>query len=356
MKNPVSMRTLCATLALAAFASAASAQSSVTIYGLIDLGVTRQNGGTTTLAGGIGGGGPAASNGLASAPASRWDVRQGWASRLGLRAIEDLGGGWRAGFQLEHRFTPDTGALPPGDPFWAGTANVKLIGPMGEVYLGRDNIPAFWVGIATDPFDYGYVGTLGRLHAFGNYVSGDFASTGNGVNTATRTNNTVGYKTPNFDGLSGQLAVSAGEGARGALGREVGANVQYRKGPVYVGFGFDRIRNNGAGNDPQLLMLAGSYDFGVVQPMVSFVRVTPLVGGYTREVSAGARVRMGVGIVKAVVARFDPAGDNNTTLKFGLGYEHVLSRRTSLYTNLGTAKNDAYSRTNAVDFGIRHHF
>jgi len=92
-------KSLLALAVLGVFAGAASAQSSVTIYGSLDLAVTKGNGGT-------------ASNNNANGTSKAWIEKQSNASRLGFRGNEDIGGGLSAQFQIEHRFTPEM-ALPP---------------------------------------------------------------------------------------------------------------------------------------------------------------------------------------------------------------------------------------------------
>ena len=123
-------RSLIALAVLGAFAGAASAQSSVTIYGSLDQALSKGNGGT-------------APNNGANGTSKAWQVRQSNGSRLGFRGNEDLGGGLSAQFQIEHRFTPDDGAA--ANPFWAGRSYVQLTSAAaGSVYLGREYDPAFW--------------------------------------------------------------------------------------------------------------------------------------------------------------------------------------------------------------------
>src|SRR2546421_11201189 len=131
-------KSLLALAVLGAFAGAASAQSSVTIYGSLDLAVTKGNGGTAPQEGG---------NGTSKA----WIEKQSNASRLGFRGNEDLGGGLSAQFHLEHRFTPDNGAASA--LFWAGRSYVQLTSQtLGRGYLGREYGPAVWPAGAGDPF------------------------------------------------------------------------------------------------------------------------------------------------------------------------------------------------------------
>ncbi len=87
-------------LALAAVAAPVLAQSSLTMYGRVDLGLFHQNAGTTPINAGIAPPGPGA---------EMWQVRQGSAGRLGFRGVEDLGGGLQANFLMEHRFASDSG-------------------------------------------------------------------------------------------------------------------------------------------------------------------------------------------------------------------------------------------------------
>ncbi|HEX6364001.1 MAG TPA: porin, partial [Albitalea sp.] len=139
-------KSLLALAVLGAFAGAASAQSSVTIYGSIDLGIAKSNGGTAGNSGG------AAGNG---AQARAYTLQHANTNRLGFRGNEDLGGGMSAQFQIEHRFNADTGTLNDPNVFWQGRSYVQLShAAAGRVYLGRDYGPAFWPAVKSDPFGW----------------------------------------------------------------------------------------------------------------------------------------------------------------------------------------------------------
>jgi predicted porin len=335
-------KTLTALGLCSALAGPALAQSSLTIYGIVDLGVTKQNGGTTNLSGG---------NGSTGAAGDRWDLRQGYASRLGFRGTEDLGGGWRAGFQLEDRFMADTGTIQ-NSQFWFGRSTVSLGGPFGEVLLGRDFVPAFYVGLAADPFQYNGVGQMASFHMFPGYSAAD----GSGPIQAVRNDNQVNYKTPNLGGFTASLAVSPNEGTRGTLGHAVGGNAEYRTGPLYVGVGFDRTQNNGDGHDPRLMLATVAYDFGVVKTMIGYGRGRSALLDDSTDVSFGVNVPVGPGVVHALAARLNPPGGDNTLLKYAIGYEYFLSKRTSLYADVATAKQQAQTRTTAMDSGVTFRF
>ena len=99
-------KSLLALAVLGAFAGAASAQSSVTLYGKLDLGFAK------------------------AAGSADKQVADGSRSRVGFRGVEDLGGGLKALFQFEHRFNPDDGTVTNA-AFWYGISTVGLGGSFG---------------------------------------------------------------------------------------------------------------------------------------------------------------------------------------------------------------------------------
>jgi predicted porin len=320
-------------LSCLACATLAQAQSSVTIYGRIDLAVTKQNSGTSALAG---------SNGRTGPAGNRWDLRHGSESRLGFLGSEALGGGLRAGFQIEHRFLADTGVADP--VFWKARSYVYLDSKtLGNLYLGREYVPAFWPALKLDPWAWDTVGTPGLNHQFAGYR----------IDNHARANNSVGYKTIDYGGVTANVAMSAGEGVRS---RSVGANIEYTRGPMYVAAAFDR-----QAGDNRVALIGGAYDFGFVRPRVSYTK-SKVAGIERSNLTLAASVPLGSGIAKFAVARLDPKGADNNITKFGVGYEHLLSKRTSLYADVGSADQQgaaggmAYTRTTAVDIGLKHNF
>lgn len=380
-------KSLLALAVLGAFAGAASAQSSVTIYGIVDVGVSKINDGQSNL------------TFLSTNQIGRQDavtVRSSTPSRLGFRGSEDLGGGLKANFTLEHRLAPDIGNTEPGTVFWHGQAWVGLSGNFGEVRLGRQYVPAFWVASSSDPwgYDYNVAGVAGFTRA------GDPIS---------RANNSVTYRTPNLSGFSAEAQISAPEGgdATGTVGnagaaqpgqagyRNVGGNVQYSAGPLWVGATINDLHTTGFSSNHRFYAVGAAYDFGVVRPIVYYTESRlPASGGAVGTIAAypagvpaglpavgsevkskayfvGATAPLGNGRLKAVVAKFDAgAGINfngsNTSLpadysgknttKVGVGYEYFLSKRTSVHADVGSAKTQTYSRTTGVEAGIKHVF
>ena len=314
-------------------AAAVSAQSSVAIYGIIDQGLSKANSGTT----------PAAM--LPGRPAAPdvWTMKAGNTSRIGFRGQEDLGDGMHARFQIEHRFAADTGT-PSNAVFWLGRSVVAVGSKQwGEVYMGREYSPTFWLALNADATYWSYVGQLGTPYTYASYT----AVASNIEATNIRWANSVGYKSPTFSGFTAELAVAFGEKQRS---NNIAGNVQYKNGPIWVGAGFDRLneRNN-------LMLVAGGYDFGVVYPTFSYAKAEGGLNGDARSYSAALRVPLKQAKLYVQAGRLMPATKLDSTM-FSTGAEYLLSKRTSLYSNLGSAKRKGATRTTAFDVGVKHTF
>lgn len=352
-------KSLLALAVLGAFAGAASAQSSVTIYGQIDMGVSKGNGGTATNQG---------ANGLSEA----WRVQNSHASRLGFRGNEDLGGGLSAQFLFEHRFQPDTGVATnsiggtTGAAFWDGGSYVQLTSAAaGSVYLGRWYTPTFWINLKTDPFGYDGVAMVG-IKGWAGFFAPSYA---------VRGSNTVGYKTPNWGGFTANVATALGEAA---VGRDDAFNVEYTSGPIYAGLGYERISGGPAstaagtgvnGDGSKLTNVAFAYDFKVVRPIFYYaVSKNGLNNsGSNKYAHIALTAPIGPGVLKAVYGKLDPEVTSATPVgaiqtanlkqtKFGIGYDYFLSKRTRLYADLSQGKEDSRTNNTAYNVGVRHDF
>ena len=321
-------KSLLALAVLGAFAGAASAQSNVTIYGKLDLGLVKTNDGDSLLVGAPGN--------------DRLQLNEQAGSRLGFRGSEDLGGGLKANFAIEHRFTPDTGAQTSGTTFWQGFSWVGLSGDFGELRLGRDYAPAFYPANRADPWGYDTIAQLGNTHMWAGYTT----------TSGVRMSNMIKYNTPNFNGLTASVAASLSEteGVKNAYG----FNVVYAAGPLYVGLGYD-TKDETAGGKNNVFILNGEYTFGAFTPNVAYSQ-SKVDGDKVKNFAVGLKAALGPGELKAAIARLDPEGDDNNTLKLGVGYHYPLSKRTKLYADLGTAKTQEADRRTGVDFGIQHNF
>ena len=326
-------RAMACTALLLGAAGTAAAQSNVGIYGIIDQGLSKANNGTTP-------------GGLLPGRAAPdvWTMKAGNTSRIGFRGQEDLGDGLYSRFQIEHRFAADTGTPSNASVFWLGRSVVAVGSKQwGEVYMGREYSPAYWVALNTDATLWSYVGQLGSPYTYANYTA--VATTVEASNI--RWANAVGYKTADIAGFSAELQMAFGEKQRS---NNIAGNVQYKNGPIWIGAGFDRLdeRNN-------LVLVAGGYDFGVVYPTFSYSKAEGGLNGDGKAYSAALRVPLGRTRLYVQFGRYLPATKLDSTMVAG-GAEYSLSKRTSLYSNVGSAKRDRATRTTAVDFGIKHTF
>lgn len=349
-------KSLLALAALTAFAGVASAQSSVTAFGIIDLAARNvKNGNAGSIK-------SLSSSGQAT-------------SRIGFRGVEDLGGGMRAGFWLESEVAPDTGGagstVAGANVFWARRSTVSLMGGFGEVRLGRDLNVSYTSFGAFDPFGYVGVASVANLR-------GGFLGLG-GATTGVRSSNTITYYLPAMGGLYGGLMVGAGEGASGT--KYTGARLGYAAGPMNLSAAMGKTAKGGTMVD----------DLTTVNFGASFNMGFATIGGVyeksdystldSKLASVYTTVPLGKGLLKAQYSKSSGSGfgalSNQYSAKmFGVGYVYNMSKRTSLYTNYGSINNDgtavngaAFTTTGAgpagmrrgetstgYEFGIRHDF
>jgi predicted porin len=328
-------KTLLAIAALAA-TSGAFAQSSVTLYGVLDASVenVRASGGPSLSR--------IASDNLAT-------------SRLGFKGSEDLGGGLRANFNLESAVKVDTGANGGGTSrFFDRAAWVGLQGGFGELRLGR--IDSSIGALAGDT----------KILGAQPYDDLKIAPTraGNGYR---RVDNAITYLLPGFvSGLSAQLQYTTAndststpnaETASVNAGKTYGLNVKYVAGPFLAGLGYLSARDEAvatAGNQKSnaTLVFAG-YDFGVVKLTGFFDSETKIVGGANRLTVAGLKVGVpfgsdflvtaGVAEAKNVVTVANGAtanGDHDDAVISTLKATYNLSKRTTVYGLFTNVNNE----------------
>ncbi|WP_250510219.1 porin [Caballeronia sp. GACF4] len=231
-------KNLLATAALAAFAFATSAhaQSSVTLYGIIDAGVSYVN--HSAVTGG-------------SDHNFKYDDGVAQGSRWGLKGAEDLGGGLKAIFTLENGFNSGTGALGQGGAEFGRQAYVGLAkNDIGSVTLGRQY---------TFSTDY-----LGSAYSIGGQtVAGNYGYHINDVDqlTSSRINNSVKFSSASFYGVTfgamygfsnqagafaGTPTTTAGGVTTAGSSRAYSFGVNYKAGPVGVGAAYTDIHYPGA--------------------------------------------------------------------------------------------------------------
>jgi predicted porin len=299
----------------AASALAAAQSSSVTVFGVLDVGVQRLKNGSKTL-------NLESIDGLQT-------------SRIGFRGKEDLGGGLSAGFHLEGAIGPDTGA--GGD--WRRRATVSLASKgAGELRLGRDYTPTFWNISRFNAFGTNGVGAASNLVYGFDGVSGT-------AKTVIRSDNSVGYFLPDgLGGVYGQAMVAAGEGS---TGRYVGARLGYAGNGLDVAVALSETTNNAAGDKFKVFNLGGSYTMGALK-LLGLVHNSKQTTREQKNWVIGAHYAVGTGTLRASYvnahSRNSANGEDYTGKLFAVGYVHNLSKRTSLYTTLSQVNNSKTGR------------
>jgi predicted porin len=211
-------KSLLALAVLGAFAGAASAQSSVTIYGSIDGGVRHKS--NVDAAG---------NNNTTLGSSGTYN-----SNRIGFKGVEDLGGGLNAHFNLENGFNSGTGAMAgQANELFNRGASVGLGGAWGSVDLGLQYSLAFKTIGTYDPFNYKYTGIV----PLAGMAAGNQASAVAGSAGGTRFKNDIQY-TANFAGLN--------VGAEYALGETAGSTSANAAQAVSAGYAFGPFSLGGA--------------------------------------------------------------------------------------------------------------
>jgi predicted porin len=364
-------KSLLALALLSTVAVAASAQSNVTIYGIIDLGVDYDHGKTGSAATGV---------------TPLWSEVSGQLSgnRLGFKGSEDLGGGMSAIFTLEGGFNANDGSMGNGGRLFGRQSWVGLQGGLGTVKIGRQLSATYLALQILDPYGAGSAGDGQRAYGYGLGK----------IDPIARADNTVIYQMPTmagFDALAGY-----------GFGNQPGnfnkfstkfTGVNYTMGPLIVlasyqdtdGVAFSPSSTPTAALDAIVVpsglaptsttsatvknsLLGAVYYFGDVKVHAAVGNTkVQAVGNLTiRNYLLGVTAQVGVGSVLGSWNR-----DNVTNVsggisnQFAIGYTYPLSVRTTLYTIVAYTENGTGVRMNSwangqsdreLQFGIRHKF
>jgi predicted porin len=344
-------------LAVLAASGASFAQSSVTLYGLLD----------------IWGGTLKTTDGVTGASLTNTVLESGGVngSRWGVKGSEDLGGGLKAIFNLEQGLKLDTGAATAGQAF-SRQAYVGFAGGFGEVKIGKP-----WT--AYDDVSGASNAVFDSALAPMNNV---FASTGYKANPG----NTVYYATPSMGGFAGAFSYSLGEDKASAAtaptltvnGRTADVtsvtsmNVTYGAGPFAAQFGYQVEGTNvifvgGAeGADAKFTRLGASYDLGVAAVKASYGKVTNVgnvSGADTTEYQIGADFPVSSALTLS--ASYAKSDDNSTAgdqsrKGYGIAAAYTLSKRTFLYggynANTFTNAGAGDDKLDILAVGVQHKF
>jgi predicted porin len=319
-------KSLLALAVLSAFAGAASAQSSVTLSGAVDLGVVRQNG--------------------------AWNMGAAASGRnaITLSGTEDLGGGMRAFFLMNHRFNLNNGAQRESFAFWR-QGWVGLSGGFGDVRLGKMLPPLQDFNGQFDPWGGG--DTVGSTHTGGLFAGNS--------RLGARYANAIYYRSPSLGGLAVHAMIAAADN-NGEIGstttalppngteRPTGFGAAYNAGPLRLAVAYDRNAN-----DWKTKGFYGAFNVGFADLMAQWENGDVSATSDVTRWSVGAKVPLGAAVFKAGYTKWS----DEDTKKFGLGLDYALSKRTTLYTDMGKLSGDRPStaaKKTRFDVGIFHRF
>jgi len=377
-------KTLLAAALLAGFAGAAHAQTSVTLYGIIDVGLgynkvkvprdVQANFGSRSRIGMI-------------------DGRQS-GSRWGLRGSEDLGDGLRATFQIENGFDLRNGEMGPT------SQNGRLFGrhatlglasdSWGQLDFGRQtNVASKYFG-SIDPFAQGF-----SHAALGHAISSS---------NTRRLDNLVLYQTPNIEGF--QLGVGYSFNSDDFTNdqsfkthdnfRSFTAGVKYQNGPLYIAVAYDQVKSAAATQNakPKVYAIGATYDLEVVKLAAAYGRTSDgwmngagaaglgaadftgnrygtdrfakgfkadsFMLGVTAPIADGSKILASWQRIKPKNDRLFGAGsDDDTSSVYSLAYTYDFSKRTNLYAHTSYISNYAFNdgvKSTQFGVGLRHSF
>jgi predicted porin len=348
--------------AAAGFASApVLAQSTVSVYGIIDQAITSQNqshGGTVTSLQG-----------------------SGYATeRLGFKGTEDMGNGLKANFVLEMGIDSNNGDLDNSNGALAGAQHnmqlfqrVSTVGLSGNnwgaVNFGRQYTPLFWnVQAPNDVFN---VAGVGSIYSLTNV-------------SVTRASNSIKYDSPNMSGFSVSAMYALGDTSNAGtavsipggsgnpsvgaalaaplvgnqpmnLGRDAGISANYANGPLSLGIAYNSVYavtldKFNSWDQQKTSAATGTYDFKVVKVLLGWQENKVSDNQQDRTTwDIGAYVPIGNDTVKLQYAdRKDKIVNSGDSKLAVIGYVHPLSKRTTAYATYAHMTNDDNAKQNLI--------
>ncbi|MFT3778001.1 MAG: porin [Ottowia sp.] len=300
-------------LAVLGLSGAAMAQSSVTLYGVADAGIGKIESGNDKI------------------EFLSGSLMNNGGSRLGVRGVEDLGGGLKVGFNFETGLDLGDGATQgtSSGTFWGRAANVWVGGGWGTVKLGRTLNPSFFGTAAWELTGTANYSVVGNTYSFGG--------------SGSRNSSQISYKTPDMGGFSAELGYILKPDNGGNAKWDV--NAIYANGPIAIGLNAAKV--NGA---KTTYGLGGKYSFGNFALAASYSKAN-VSAGVRRGFSLGGQANFGAFALTLDVTR-DTKNDAGKKFTNGVvELKYALSKRTFVY--------GAFLRlddTNNYGLGIRHNF
>jgi predicted porin len=368
-------------LAVLAASGAAMAQSSVTLYGILDGYV----GSTMTEN----------SKNVAAASVTQTVMSSGSVNgtRWGMKGSEDLGGGLKAIFDLQSGFGIDTGASQQSSLLFGRQAMVGLQGDFGTVKFGRVILPFYDNEGMNDVMMNSSLSAQSNVmrtaNNWGTSAVPAFATSSKLDAYTLRGDNAIRYDSPNMSGFVAAFAYTLNEKTQsvcpqcnGNNGEVTSASLVYAGGPISgvlayqqekpyqpsgVGFtGTDYVGTNAA--DRSFLRLSGQYDFGMIVAKAGFGRadhVNFIQNAKTSEYQLGLDFKasdvmtLSGGVASSKDDSFGTTAEVKRTA-FTLGGKYVMSKRTFLYGGYEAGKQEKSGTPDAKEsifaIGVQHRF
>ncbi|TDG10544.1 porin [Paraburkholderia guartelaensis] len=301
---------------------AVHAQSSVTLYGIVDNGIEYQNDGANHVI-------RASSGGM-------------FATVYGLIGHEDIGGGIHVNFQLEQGFSAVNGAAQNSADAFNRLAWVGMSGNFGELRFGRQKKPQYlYLDGELDPLAAKSIAS--PLNDFDD--------------VSVRASNAITYFTPSWHGLTAQFLVSMRDSTTKPTNgiQAYNAVVKYINGPWHLAAGYDQ-QDNAAGTSVQKVFTAAT-SLRVDAARFYLVYHTETQSDHSQNeatYSAAASYLFNPANEIAVMYGYlhDRTGKGNNAQQFGLSYEYFLSKSSLIYAAAGLIdnRNEAAYTLNGTEY------
>ncbi|HWW07218.1 porin [Collimonas sp.] len=311
----LSLSVLGTTMAMAS--NVTMAQSNVTMYGQVTLGLVKESNRALTLR------------------------ETGFNSFIGIRGSEQLGGGLQALFDLRSNFFASDGRLN-GPVLFNNNAYVGLSGALGTVKIGRNNNAFNDVHNIGNPFR----NTVANRSIFG---PDDFHENAKA--------NLIGYYSPTVNGFAAAATVALKDkDTTPELVRDAKAiNITYTSGPLLAALGYEA-----ASTRKKSTIIGGNYNFGPVTLFASYARQNNIAAGNGRAKNYDIGLALPIANTPGTVRAMYAQSTGSAAIKShhaGLGYWYTLSKRTFLYADFGHLTfRSSKANVNKVDLGLTHSF
>jgi predicted porin len=294
-------------LALSAALGPVPARAQVVPYGTIDNALEYQDGGAGSVT-------RAVSSGL-------------YASVYGFKGSEDLGDGTRVDFQLEQGFSGVTGTASDPAAAFNRLAWIGISGKFGEVRIGRQKKPEYlFLNNEMDPS--GVRSIASPLNNFGD--------------DAVRSSNAVAWFTPTIHGFTEQFMVALREETGKSTLVSWNAAVRYVNGLFRAAAGYERTGKAGSPLEQRVFRAVVSRGAGKFRYYLAYQTERRNDGSEKRDIhalSVSWRVTPDDGLSLMLGQVDDRTGEGSHARQVGLLYEHLLSKRTTLYSAAGLIDN-----------------